>query len=341
MALDQLVQNAAAGLQTNNQLQQQIGAALIAALIPEIVATISQIETQLLNPNVNTQLGDSIYGVVANAGRYGLDPLQWYNQLVGIYRQPMFGYGLGNGNLAYAVYLLSSLYVNLQRSRDRNAQIYRNIFGNLLAETLYYYYQSIGQNPPKYLIRAYIDQLANTFNGGHMGALNLVYSTAQLMTWDPLFALSSYTLISTLDGVLTSTIQNLTNTMYSKVQIPQVVALILKEFGQNGLYTNMFDEIFNRKIGGYIAQLQQQFQQPAGQARQQPPQQAAQPALQGNLPNIPPQQLNPQPQNQVVQVPQPHRIRPQNQQQNQQQPAQQANQPQQNQQNNQQGQQTP
>jgi hypothetical protein len=340
MALDQVVQNAAGGLQTNNQVQQQIGAAVIAALIPDLVATVSQIETQLLNPNVNTQLGDSIYGVVVNAGRYGLDPLQWYNQLVGIYRQPMFGYGLGNGNLVYAVYLLSSLYVNLQRSRDRNAQIYRNIFGNLLAEALYYYYQSIGQSPSKQLIRAYIDQFANAFNGGHMGALNLVYSTALLRTWDPLFALSSSKLISTLDDVLTSTIQNLTNTMYSKVQIPQVVALILKEFGQNGLYTNMFDYIFNRKINGYIAQIQQQFQQPAGQAGQggQPlPQQLGQQqGGQGNnplgqqaqpLPLVPAQQGQQANQPPLVQVPPPHKIRPQNQQKNQQ--------------NNQQGQQTP
>jgi hypothetical protein len=304
MALDQVLQNAAAGLFANNQLQQQIGAALINALMPELVATVNQIDTQLLNPTVNTQLGDAIYGFVSGAAKYGLDPQKWYNQIVGIYSQPMFGYGLGNGNLAYAVYQLSSLYVNLQKSRDRNAQIYRNIVGSLLADTLYYYYQSIGQNPSKQLIRAYIDQFANAFNGGHMGALNLVYSTALLRTWDPLFAQSSLTLISTLDGVLTSTIQNLTNTIYSKVQIPQIVALILNEFGQNGLYNNMFNEIFNRKIGGYIAQLQQQFQQPAGQAGQQPPHQ-------------PGQQQGGQPGNQPV--PQPVVI-PQNQQQNKQTP---------------------
>jgi len=337
MALDQVLQNAAAGLSTNNQLQQQIGAAVINNLTPELFATVSQIETQLLNPTVNTQLGDAIHGVVANSSKYGLDSLQWYNQLVTIYSQPMFGYGLGNSNLAYAIYQLSSIYVNLQKSRDRNAQIYKNIVGNVLAETLYYYYQSIGLNPSKQLIRAYIDQFANTFNGGHIAALNLVQSTAQLRTWDPLFALSSSTLISTLDGVFMSTIQNLTNTMYSKVQIPEVVALILNEFGQKGLYNNMFDYIFNRKIGGYIAQLQQQFQQPAGQQPQQPhgqnlPLVPAGARGQGNNPLGQQAQQANQPrqnqQNQLVQVPQPHVIRPQNQ-------------PQQNQQNNQQGQQTP
>ncbi|MCG2868791.1 MAG: hypothetical protein L7H07_01840, partial [Candidatus Nanopusillus sp.] len=254
MALDKVLQNAAAGLQSNNQLQQQIGAALINALMPGLVATVNQIDTQLLNPTVNTQLGDAIYGVVANASKYGLDPQKWYNQLVRIYRQPMFGYGLGNGNLAYAAYQLSSLYVNLQKSRDRNAQIYRNIVGNMLVDILHDYYKSIGQNPSKQLIRAYIDHFANTFNGGHMGALSVVQSTAQLMTSDPLFVLSSSTLISTLDSVLMYTVQNLTNTMYSKVQIPSVVELMLEEIVQNGLYNRMFDYIFNNKIKGYIGQ---------------------------------------------------------------------------------------
>ena len=282
MALDQVLQNAAAGLSANNQLQQQIGAALTAVLIPELVTAVSQIETQSLNPNVNTQLGDAIYGVVSGAAKYGLNPQKWYNQLVRIYRQPMFGYGLGNGNLLYAVYLLSSLYVNYQKSRDRNAPIYRNIYENLLVETLYYYYKSIGLNPSKQLIRAYIDQFANGFNGGHMGALNLVYSTALSRTWDPLFAMSSSTLISTLDSVFTSTMQSLTNAMYSKVQVPQIVSLILNELGQNGLYNNMFDYIFNRKINGYIGQALQQSPQQAGQ------QQGGQP---GNQPQ-PPQGQN-------------------------------------------------
>nr|MCG2867910.1 hypothetical protein [Candidatus Nanopusillus sp.] len=272
MALDKVLQNAAAGLQSNNQLQQQIGAALINALMPELVATVNQIDTQLLNPTVNTQLGDAIYGFVSGAAKYGLDPQKWYNQIVGIYSQPMFGYGLGNGNLAYAVYQLSSLYVNLQKSRDRNAQIYRNIVGNVLVDTLYDYYKSIGQNPSKQLIRAYIDHFANTFNGGHMGALSVVQSTAQLMTSDPLFVLSSSTLISTLDSVLMYTVQNLTNTMYSKVQIPSVIELMLEEIVQNGLYNRMFDYIFNNKIKGYIGQALQQLpqpgQQPAGQGGQ-------------------------------------------------------------------------
>jgi hypothetical protein len=321
MALDDIVRNTMAGWSTNNQLQQQIGAAVIDALIPEVIATVNQIDTQLLNPTINTQLGDAIHGIVANSSKYNLNPLQWYNQLVTIYSQPMFGYGLGNSNLVYAIYHLSSIYVNLQKSRDRNAQIYKNIFGNVLADALYYYYQSIGLNPSKQLIRAYIDQFANTFNGGHIAALNLVQSTAQLRTWDPLFALSSSTLISTLDSIFMSTIQNLTNTMYSKVQIPPVVALILNEFGQNGLYNNMFDYIFNRKIGGYIAQLQQQ--QPAGQVGQQSPQQ---PGQQVNQPQQIPQQpagQQPAPQQQranqpqqnqqqirLGQVPQPHVIRP-------------------------------
>lgn len=306
MALDDIVKNAAAGLSSNNQLQQQIGAVIINTLTPELEATVSQIEKQLLNPTVNTQLGDAIYGVVANSSKYGLNPQQWYNQLVGVYSQPMFGYGSGNGNLLYAVYLLSSLYVNYQKSRDRNAPIYRNIYGNLLADALYNYYKSIGLNPSKQIIRGYIDWFANGFNGGHQGVLSLVYSTALSRTWDPLFAMSSSTLISTLDSVFTSIIQNSTNTIYSKVQIPEVVALVLNELGQNGLYSNMFDYIFNRKIGGYIAQLQQQ--QPAGQVGQQPPQQAGQHqgGQQGNQPQQPPQPpANQQPAPQHQPAPQP------------------------------------
>jgi len=323
MALDQVLQNAAARLSTNNQLQQQIGAALVSALYPDLLATALQLDTQLLNPAINTELGDTINGFVSGAARYGLNPHQWYNQLVGIYRQPMFGYGLGNSNLVYAIYLLSALYVDLQKSRDRNAQIHRIIVGNLLVEILYHYYRSIGQDPSKQLIKANINQLANVFNGGHMGALNLVYSNALLRTWDPLFAQSAYTLASTLDGITMSTIRSLINTMYSRVQIPQVVGLILNEFGQNGLYMNMFDYIFNRKIGSYISQAMQQTPQQAGQ--HQGRQQANQPQQpQGQSPPLVPagaggQGNNPlgqqaQPGNQLVPPPQPVVIMPQNQQ---------------------------
>jgi hypothetical protein len=284
MALDQVVRNAAAGLSANSQLQQQIGAAVASYVLPEVLAVVSNME-RMLDPAVNTTLGDAIHGVVLGAARYGLDPQQWYNQSVEIYKQPMFGYGLGNGNLIYAIYLLSSLYVSLKKSRDRNAQIYSEIVKSLLVETLYNHYQSIGQNPPKQFIRAYIDRFANAFNGGHTGALNNVYSNTLLGIWDPLFAESTSTLISTLDGVVISTIQNLMYTIYSKVQIPQVVALILNDIGKNGLYNDMFNYIFNRKINDYIGQVLQQLPQQAGQHQggqqsnqpnvQQPPQPSA------------------------------------------------------------------
>ncbi len=302
MALDQVVQNAAARLSTDDQLQKKIGAAVISNLGPELTNVVKQIESRLLDPTVNITLGDAIHGVALGAAKYGLNPQQWYNQLVEIYRQPMFGYGLGNSNLVYAAYLLASLYVSLQKSRSKNAQIYKDIVAILLAEILYRYYQSIGLNLSMQLIRAYIDWFANGLNGGHTGALNLAYSNALLRTGDPLFAQSSSTLISTLDNVIMYTTQSLIDTIYSKVQIPQVGALILSGLGQNGFYSNMFNYIY-RKINDYIRQA---MHQPSQQADQQSvPQQGGQQGQQANLPNTPPQQ--------PVQVPQPHVIRPPNQ----------------------------
>jgi hypothetical protein len=327
MPLDDIVRNAGARWSANNQLQQQIGRAVISAFEGALIAAAYEIDTKLLNPAANTKLGDAIYGLVSGAAKHGLDPQQLYNQGVGIYSQHMFGDGSGNGNLLYAAHVLASLsvdYQNYQKSRDRNAPIYKAIYDNSFVKALKGYYESRGQNVSEEVIRAYLNWAITTFSGRYAAALELAKSDPVSKIFDPALVQSMSDLMSIKASADKLTIQKLTEAMYSLVQVPPVEELMLTEAAQDGLLTEIFNYI-NRKIGSYIAQPQQQ--QPAGQAgQQQGGQQAAQPAPQGHLPNIPPQQHNPQPQNQAVPV-QPVRLLPQNQQQNQQ--------------NNQQGRQTP
>jgi hypothetical protein len=109
--------------------------------------------------------------------------------------------------------------------------------------------------------------------------------------------------MSTLNETFLSTIEGSIYSMYSKVQIPEAVALILGKLGQVGFYNSTFDEMY-KKIGSYIGQgLKQQQNQPAISQPSQPPA-GQQPAPQQQQAN----QLQQNQQNQLV--PQPHVIRP-------------------------------
>jgi len=326
MALDDVVKNAFNQLSTDTSLGQQVYNAVISSLSDTLQATAKQIEMQL-DPNVNKSLKYTIEGFNINSTKDGIDPSQLYKDMGNIYKQNIFG------NSAFSnISLLSTLYIRglkklgypdpitgkreiATRQERENAQNITNITGELLAKSLYQHYNLIGKNVTESEIMANLDKYASTLYGAYSGVTNLIGSYIISKTPNISLLESSTRLMSTLNETFLSTMEGSIYTMYSKVQIPEAVALILNKLGQIGFYNNTFNEMYG-KIGSYIGQgLKQQPPQQVGQ------QQGGQP---GNQPNPQSPQQNPQPQNQVVQVPPPNRI-----------------QPRQNQQNNQQGKQTP
>jgi len=327
MALDDVVKNAFAQLSTDASLGQQVYNAVISSLSDTLQVTAKQIEMQL-DPKVNKSLKYTIEGFNINSTKDGIDPSQLYKDIGNIYKQNIFG------NSTFSnIYLLSTLYIRglkklgypdpitgrreiATRQERESAQNITNIIAELLPKSLSQYYQSIGKNVTESEIMANLDKYASTLYGAYSGVTNLIGSYIISRTPNISLLESSTRLMSTLNETFLSTIEGSIYTMYSKLQIPEAVALILGKLGQIGLYNNTFDEMY-RKIGSYIGQgLKQQQNQPV----------VPQPVQQVNQPNIqqPLQQAN-QPrqnqQNQLVQVPQPHVIRPQNQpQQNQQSP---------------------
>ena len=331
MALDDVVKNAFVQLSTDASLGQQVYNAVISSLSDTLQATAKQIETQL-DPKVNKSLKYTIEGFNINSTKDVIDPSQLYKDMGNIYKQNIFG----NGTFSN-IYLLSTLYIRglkklgyqdpitgrreiANRQERENAQNITNIIAELLPEALSQYYQSIGKNVTKSEIMTNLDKYASILYGAYSGVTNLIGSYIISRTPNISLLESSTRLMSTLNETFISTIEGSIYTMYSKLPIPEAVALILGKLGQIGLYNNTFDKMY-RKIGSYIGQgLKQQQNQPA----------VIQPVQQVNQPNIqqPVQQANQlrqNQQNQLVQVPQPHVIRPpnqpqQNQQQNQQSP---------------------
>jgi len=327
MALDDVVKNAFAQLSTDASLGQQVYNAVISSLSDTLQVTAKQIEMQL-DPKVNKSLKYTIEGFNINSTKDGIDPSQLYKDIGNIYKQNIFG------NSTFSnIYLLSTLYIRglkklgypdpitgrreiATRQERESAQNITNIIAELLPKSLSQYYQSIGKNVTESEIMANLDKYASTLYGAYSGVTNLIGSYIISRTPNISLLESSTRLMSTLNETFLSTIEGSIYTMYSKLQIPEAVALILGKLGQIGLYNNTLDEMY-RKIGSYIGQ---------GLKQQQNQLVVPQPVQQVNQPNIqqPVQQAN-QPrqnqQNQLVQVPQPHVIRPPNQpQQNQQSP---------------------
>jgi hypothetical protein len=310
MALDDVVKSAFNQLSTDTGLGQQVYNAVINSLSDTLQATAKQIEMQL-DPKVNKSLKYTIEGFNINSTKDGIDPSQLYKDMGNIYKQNIFG------NSTFSnISLLSTLYIRglkklgypdpitgkreyATRQERENAQNIANIIVELLPESLSQYYNSIGKNVTKSDIMANLDKYASTLYGAYSGVTNLIGSYIISRTPNISLLESSTRLMSTLNETFLSTMEGSIYSMYSKVQIPEAVSLILNKLGQIGLYNNTFNEMYG-KIGGYIGQ----------GLKQQPPQQTAQPAQQGNSPNIPPQK----------QGPLPHKIIPQNQQKNKQTP---------------------
>jgi len=290
MALDDVVKNSFAQLSTDTSLGQQVYNAVISSLNDTLQATAKQIEMQL-DPKINKSLKYTIEGFSINSTKDNINPSQLYSDMVNIYKQNVFG------NSTFSnIFLLSTLYIRglkklgypdpingrreyATRQERENAQNLTNITGELLAESLSQYYQSIGKNVTKPDIMANIDKFASALYGAYSGVINL--TGYYIITKTPNIQLleSSTRLMSTLNETFISTMEGSVYSMYSKLQIPEAVALILGKLGQIGLYNGIFDEM-HKKIGSYI-----------GQGLQQPPQQAGQyqGGQQGNQPQQPSQ----------------------------------------------------
>jgi hypothetical protein len=273
MALDDVVKNVFAQLSNDTSLGQQVYNAIISSLNDTLQATAKQIEMQL-DPKVNKALKYTIEGFNINSTKDNMNPSQLYSDMVNIYKQNIFG-----NNAFSNMYLLSTLYIRglkklgypdpitgrreyATRQERENAQNITNITGELLAESLSQYYNSIGKNVTKSDIMANIDKFASALYGAYSGVINLTGSYIISKTPNISLLESSTRLMSTLNETFLSTIESSIYSMYSKVQIPEAVALILNKLGQVGLYNNIFDEMY-KKIGSYIGQgLKQQQNQP-------------------------------------------------------------------------------
>jgi hypothetical protein len=300
MALDDVVKSAFNQLSTDTSLGKQVYNAVISSLSDALQATAKQIELQL-DPKVNKSLKYTIEGFNINSTKDGIDPSQLYKDMGNIYKQNIFG------NSTFSnISLLSTLYIRglkklgypdpitgkreiAPRQERENAQNIINITGELLAKSLYNYYNSIGKNVTESEIMANLDKYASTLYGAYSGVTNLIGSYIISKTPNISLLESSTRLMSTLNETFLSTIEGSIYTMYSKLQIPEAVALILDKLGQIGLYNNIFNEMYG-KIGGYIGQGLKQ--QPPQQAGQQPAGQRGQP---GNQPVPKPVAITPQP----------------------------------------------
>jgi hypothetical protein len=322
MALDDVVKNAFAGISIDVSLGQQVYNELINSISDTLQTTAKEIEMQL-DPKVNKSLKYTIEGFSINSTKNNINPLQLYGEMVNIYKQNIFG------NSTFSnIYLLSTLYIRalkklgypdpitgrreiVTRQERENAQIIANITGELLAESLYQYYNSIGKNVTKSEIMANLDKYASTLYSEYSGVINQIDSYIISKTPNISLLESSTRLMSALNEMFLSAIERFVSTMYSKLSIPEAISLILNALGQRGFYNNIFEEIY-RKIGSYIGQGLQQLQQQNKLVVPQPVQQFNQP----NVQQLPPmQQVNQLQQNQQNQlVPQPYVIRTLNQQ---------------------------
>jgi hypothetical protein len=303
----------------------------------------------LLDPEVNENLGNVLKNFISKALKNNKNSSQLYGKILDAYNQEIF-----SKRDEALVILLSKIYIdalnisrninpitkqydrNIRREDKENAAKIIPIVEELLGEALYRHWLSMGEKITKEEIMANLAEHASSFYGAWEGVKGKIESDIKWLTPNGEVKDAVEKLVMELERNYLSFIQGLMVAAYNKRSDPEHIINVLRYLSGKDFFKNVFNEMYN-EIGNYINQLQSQIaqylqlNQPVGQQQGQ----------QANQPNISPQQPNPQPQNQVVQVPQPHRIMPPNQQQNQQQPAQQANQPQQNQQNNQQGQQTP
>jgi len=275
MALDDVVKNAFAGISTDVSLGQQVYNELINSISDILQTTAKEIEMQL-DPKVNKSLKYTIEGFSINSTKNNINPSQLYGEMVNKYKQNIFG------NSTFSnIYLLSTLYIRalkklgypdpitgrreiVTRQERENAQIIANITGELLAESLYQYYNSIGKNVTKSEIMANLDKYASALYSEYSGVINQIGSYIISKTPNISLLESSTRLMSALNEMFLSAIERFISTMYSKLSIPEVISPILNALGQRGFYEGIFNEIA-RKVGSYISQASYQPQQEGSQ----------------------------------------------------------------------------
>jgi len=319
-----------------------------------------QFEGQL-DPNVNKDLRDILVNFISKALKDNENPSQLYRIILDAYNQEVFSKGY-----EALVILLSKIYwealitlgvpdpINRQkyfasREAKETAAMIKGIVEELLREALYEYWSSRGKKITKEEIMANLAQYARSFYAAWEAVKGKIVNEIEMLTPNREELKDAVMkLVDELDKYYISFkqaeqgrnhisfIPELIVAAYKAGQAPKYIINVLEDLIRKEFFKNVFNEMYN-EVGNYINQLQPQIaqylqlNQPAGQQPNAQPPQPAQPGQPGNQPNPQSPQQNPQPQNQVVQVPPPQRIMPQKQ----------ANQLQQNQQNNQQGQQTP
>jgi hypothetical protein len=289
MALEALIGKYMDQISKDTNLGQQIYNKLINSINEALGSTVRQIDMQL-DPKFNKALKYIIGGFTISSTKDGINPSQLYGEMVNIYKQNLFG----NDQLAN-IYMLSALYIralkklgypdpvtgkkeytNIARQERENVQNIVNMVGDLLAKSLHEYYKSIGKDVTEEEIAANLYVYASAFYSEYAGIINKVRSYITSKTPNVTLLESTTRLMSTLDDIFMSSIESLIYTMYSKVQIPGVVSLILNSWGQYGFYRNWFD-IVSSRIGGYVSpRLQQPLQPPASQQPAPQQQQAPQ-----------------------------------------------------------------
>jgi hypothetical protein len=332
MALDDVFKYAFANLSTDTSLGQQVYNAIISSLNDTLQATAKQIEMQL-DPKVNKALKYAIEGFNINSTKDNMNPLQLYSDMINIYKQNVFGNSTNSADKLFSsMALLSTMYIRglkklgnpdpitgrkeyANRQEREYAQNIVSIITELLPRLASEYYRSIGKNVTEQEIMANLDKFASALYGAHSGVINQIGSYIISKTPNISLLESSTRLMSTLNEMFLSAIESSMYSIYSKLQIPEAVALIWGKLSQIGLYNNTLDEMY-RKIGSYIGQgLNQQQNQPVvPQPVQNQPMQPKRIGPNSPLQPLAKQQPAPQQQRanqpQQNQVPYPHRITP-------------------------------
>ena len=325
MALDDVFKYAFDQLSTDTSLGQQLYTVIISSLNDTLQATAKQIEMQL-DPKVNKALKYAIEGFNILSTKNNINPSQLYSDMINIYKQNVFGNSTNSADRVFSsMALLSTMYIRglkklgnpdpitnrkeyANRQEREYAQNIVSIITELFPKLAAGYYRSIGQNVTEQEIMANLDKFASALYGAHMGVISLMGGYILSKTPNISLLESSTRLMSILDETFLSAMESSMYSIYSKVQIPEAVALIWDKLSQIELYNNTFDVMY-RKIGSYIGQgLNQQQNQPVvPQLVQQVNQPAIQQPVHMQQANRPQQN---QQQIQLGQVPQPRVIRP-------------------------------
>jgi len=337
------------GLTTNELARESLDGDI--KTYSEIIGAMKGVSHQFegqLDPKVNNDLGYKLENFVSKALKDNDNPSQLYRIISDKYHQEIFNDPDSLIILLSKIYwealkilgnpdpITGQKYYNVSREARENAAKIKGIVEELLGEALYRHWLSMGKKITKGEVMANLAQYARPFYGAWEGVKGKIEKEVERLTPNVEVQNAVEMLLMELENSYLSFIQGSIIAAYNKRSAPEHIIPVLRYLSGKDFFKNVFNEMYN-EVGNYINQLQPQIaqylqlNQPAGQQPNAQPPQPAQPGQPGNQPNPQSPQQNPQPQNQVVQVPPPQRIMPQKQ----------ANQLQQNQQNNQQGQQTP